>query len=245
MRQKTFEEYMEVIMSDDKAYDAIVKARGFDDTIEYEFAFPISQELWRVYMEEKRDKAVHAAVARLLTALGVDWEHEPNYKDTPRRVTQWLTEKFPSETERTVTKAILAKKVFPSNYDGIVAQVGIKINGLCPHHLLPVVYTVAIGYIPAGHTIGLSKLARLADVELGIAVTQEDGTFNLANSLDLMVHSRDVAVVVRGVHNCMVVRGVKQQATYTTTSEMRGKFRINAGGIKEEFMMLVHNGGSK
>lgn len=195
-------------------------------------------------MTDERYKATHAAIVRLLTALEVD-QKDPNYKETPRRVTEWLLEKFPSETEQVVKKGLLKKKAFPSYYSGLIAQVGIRVYGLCPHHFLPVEYTIAIGYLPGGTTIGLSKLARLAELELGIAVTQEDGTAALARSLANMVNVQDVAVVVKGIHNCMRVRGVKQQATFTETSEMLGKFRESSNGVKAEFLALVRNGGSK
>lgn len=189
---------------------------------------------------EDRSKQVHAAVARLLTSLGVDWEHAPNYKETPRRMAAWLLEKFPDQENREVLRAQMARKVFPSSYDGIVAQSGIKVFGLCPHHLLPVVYDVSLGYLPHGYVIGLSKLTRLAELELGVAGTQEDVTMQLADSMIIMLRTNDVAVVVSGVHQCMAVRGVKQSFSRTTTSEMRGGFRT--GGLKEEFFRLVHNG---
>lgn len=193
-------------------------------------------------MNDSRYTSTHAAIVRLLTALGVD-QKDPNYKETPRRVATWLLTKFPLEPDQEVERQLLAKKAFPSNYDGLVAQVGIKVYGLCPHHFLPVAYTVAIGYLPQGKTIGLSKLARLAELELGVAITQEDGTSKLADSLKVMLSALDVAVVVHGVHNCMVVRGVKQQSTFTQTAEMYGKFRLDAGGLKSEFLALVRNGG--
>lgn len=194
-------------------------------------------------MSEERDVRVHAAVVRLLTALEID-QKNPNYKDTPRRITAWLLEKFPSEDQQSVMRGMLAKKVFPSEYDGIIAQTGIKVFGLCPHHFKDIEYQVSIGYLPDGFVIGLSKLARLAEIELGVAKTQEDATHSLAEALCVMLHTKDVAVVVKGKHNCMISRGVKQQLTMTTTSEMWGRFRLDQGGIKAEFLQLVHNGGN-
>lgn len=196
-------------------------------------------------MTDERNKAVHAAVARLLTALGIDWERDANYRETPSRVTTWLLEKFPTELERETKRQLYAKKVFPSNYDGVITQTGIKVYGVCPHHLKDIVYDVSIGYVPYGAIIGLSKLARLAELELGVSGTQEDLTKKLAEVLCVVLHTEDVAVVVKGRHNCMVSRGVRQSASVTVTSEMYGKFRKNNADIKGEFLDLVHVNGGK
>lgn len=191
---------------------------------------------------DPRYKPTHAAVVRLLTALGVS-QRDDNFKETPRRVATWLLTKFPTYEEQEVQRGLLSKATFPSNYDGIVAETGIHVTGLCPHHFKDVTYDVSVGYLVHGRMLGLSKLARLAELELGIAITQEDGTLSLALSLSKLTRVDDVAVVVRGVHSCMTNRGVKQHSAVTSTSEMRGKFRSDQGGIKSEFLSLIR--GSK
>lgn len=189
-------------------------------------------------MNDTRYKQTHAAVVRLLTALEVD-QKDDNFKETPRRVATWLLAKFPSVEDQEVQRGLLAKATFPSNYDGIVAETGIKTYGLCPHHFKDVTYNVSVGYLVSGRMLGLSKLARLVEVELGVAITQEDGTFNLALSLGKLTRTDDVAVVVSGAHSCMTNRGVRQHGAVTHTSEMRGKFRSDQGGIKSEFLSLI------
>ncbi len=193
-------------------------------------------------MQDERFGPVHAALVRLLTALDLDHK-DPNLKGTPQRVAEWLLEKFPSEAADKAMLKELARAYFPTDYDGMLAQTDIRVYGLCPHHFKDVMYTIAVGYVPKGRAIGLSKLTRISEFCLGRATLQEDGTADLATTLQEVLATENVAVVVKGRHYCMVSRGVKQHNTMTTTAEMRGLFRKDESGIKSEFLQLVH--GSK
>lgn len=188
---------------------------------------------------DERFVPTHAAVVRLLTALGVD-KNDDNYKGTPRRVTEWLLEKFP--VDDTAALKEITKAYFPTNYTGMIAQTGIEVYGLCPHHLKDVHYSVSIGYVPSGRAIGLSKLSRIAEFSLSRAGLQEDGTAKLAQTLSDVLDTDNIAVVAKAKHFCMVSRGVKQHSTDTTTSEMHGVFRRNDAEIKNEFLQLVYEG---
>jgi GTP cyclohydrolase I len=190
---------------------------------------------------DKRTR-VEAAVKRLLTSLDVD-DSDVNYRETPRRVAAWLMEKFPNQEELYEQLDTLAAKTFPSDYDEMISQTGIRAYGLCPHHLLPVTYDVSLGYIPDGYTIGLSKLARTAVLILGQVGTQEDLTGELADRLVGILGVNDVAVVVHAQHLCMVCRGAMQQESITVTSTMYGKFTHDDNGTKSEFLRLAN--GSK
>ncbi len=122
----------------------------------------------------------------------------------------------------------------------MVVMNGIRAEGMCPHHLLPVRYTVSIGYIPKGNVIGLSKLARAADLILSQPITQESGTTKLVDALETMLGTGDIGVVVRGQHMCMCVRGVKNEAL-TITSLVKGCLRAEPEA-RAEFLKLVNSG---
>jgi GTP cyclohydrolase IA len=191
----------------------------------------------------EKSTRVAAAVKRLLTALDIDI-HDPNYRDTPKRYAEWLMTHFPSDAEFVDRLDDLSTATFPSDYNGLVVQTKIQADGLCPHHLLPVRYKVAVGYLPEDQAIGLSKLTRITQLCFTKAGLQEDLTELLAAALQAALNTKDVAVVVQGVHMCMSVRGVKAHEGETTTSAMTGKFMRNEGGIKEEFLLLIKNGGN-
>lgn len=187
--------------------------------------------------DHKREVA--KAVDNLLDVLGCS-KNNPNFVDTPRRVSTYLLEHFRTKAEIADALELLSQSVFPADYDTMVICNGIKAEGICPHHLLPVRYNVSIGYIPKGNVIGLSKLARAAELILSQPITQESATTKLVDSLETMLTTTDIGVVVKGQHMCMCVRGVKNDSV-TITSIVRGCLRSEPEA-RAEFLKLVETG---
>lgn len=96
-----------------------------------------------------------------------------------------------------------------------------------------------IGYIPRQRVIGLSKLARIADMFSRRLQVQERLTKQVALALDEVLNPRGVAVVVESSHLCMVMRGVEKTSAITTTSCMLGCMRSPAAKTREEFLKLI------
>lgn len=50
--------------------------------------------------------------------------------------------------------------MFDENHDEMVVINDIEMFSLCEHHLVPFCGRVAVGYLPSGKVLGLSKVAR-------------------------------------------------------------------------------------
>ena len=164
---------------------------------------------------------------------------DPNFKDTPKRVARAYYEIFEGvkDTEEKV-KNILAT-AFPSEgHNDMIVNTNIVAFSMCPHHLLPVEYRVAVAYIPNknGKVLGLSKLARLVELLAKQPMLQEDYTQKIAECLQT-IDPEGVAVKVEGRHMCMRMRGVRSVTSSVTTSAVRGVFK--EAEARNEFMMLV------
>jgi GTP cyclohydrolase I len=133
--------------------------------------------------------------------------------------------------------ALLAK-TFPAKYTEMVISKHNTAFGVCPHHLLPVVYRISMAYIPVDKVLGLSKLSRLARLIARGPRLQEDLTHELSDILHRQLASQGSAVYIEGLHMCMAARGVGAHEARLVTSGVRGVF-LDHLATREEFIKLV------
>jgi GTP cyclohydrolase IA len=187
-----------------------------------------------------QEETLETALQNVLDVLAVDPDDE-NFHETPRRFASYLQQHFrpPWQVQEEYRK--LSSATFPTEYRGMVVQKGIGVDGMCPHHLLPVAYRVSLAYLPGERVLGLSKLVRLAKLYGELAILQEDATERIVDALERILDTRGAAVVMEGRHSCMAIRGVKEPAV-VVTSAVRGTFRESATA-KEEFLSLLRLNG--
>lgn len=110
--------------------------------------------------------------------------------------------------------------------------------GVCPHHILPVIYRISLAYIPVKKVLGLSKLSRLARLYARSPMLQEDLTHELCRTLHEDLESEGAAVYIEGLHMCMAARGIGAHEARLVTSAVRGVF-LNEPATRNEFIKLV------
>lgn len=167
--------------------------------------------------------------------IGEDTKRE-GLRETPRRV----VEAWREWTQGYHQDPAEVLKVFDDGaegYDQMIVLDSIPVQSHCEHHLAPFVGTAAIGYIPAGKIVGLSKLARLVNVFAYRLQVQERLTCQIADALMTHLKPRGCGVVIRAEHFCMATRGVHAPGVFTTTNALRGLFL--QPGPREEFLALA------
>jgi GTP cyclohydrolase I len=114
----------------------------------------------------------------------------------------------------------------------------IPFYSICEHHFMPFHGVAAVGYIPDGKVVGLSKLARLVEAFARRPQIQEQLTGQIADAIMEALEPDGVAVVIEAEHLCMTQRGVKKPGSRMVTSATRGLFRTE-NLTRGEFLSLV------
>ncbi len=170
-----------------------------------------------------------------LQLMGENPEREGLLKTPERMARAWafLTRGYRQDLDEIVNGAI-----FHAEGSEMVVVKGIEFYSMCEHHLLPFFGKVHVGYIPNQKILGLSKLARVTDMFARRLQVQERLAGQIAEAIDQVLEPQGVAVVVEGLHLCMMMRGVEKQHAETTTSAMRGVFK-ESGVTRGEFLSLI------
>lgn len=184
-------------------------------------------------------KKIEELTKEFLIALGDD-PHREGLQKTPERVAKMCNELFEGMLYTNEEIANMFDTCFEDVETGdLVVESNIPIHSFCEHHLM-LMYdmSVAIGYIPNGKVIGLSKLARIADMVGKRLQLQERIGSDIADILSMILGTKDIIVVIQGKHGCMTARGIKSREAITRTATLRGRF-WNDSDLRSEFYSLI------
>jgi len=173
--------------------------------------------------------------------LGLDLTDE-NFTDTPARVARMYREILSGVKDTQQQIQHILNSTFPCHNDHLILVKDIEVFSLCPHHLLPVHYKMHIGYLPQNKVIGISKLARLAEILARRPILQEQLVDDISTYLMDIEGVLGAGCVAEAVHYCMAMRGVKQPRAKTMTSSLKGVFLDPGGEVKQEFLKLIFGG---
>jgi len=175
-------------------------------------------------------KAIEEHIRGILIALGENPDRE-GLKDTPKRVATMYEEVFEGmnytndELVEMFNKTFEEDLVVNEQSNDIVLMKDIEIFSHCEHHLaLMYNMKVTVAYIPKRKIIGLSKIARIADMVGKRLQLQERIGTDIVEIMQKITESDDVAVIIEGEHGCMTTRGIKKLNTKTVTTTLRGRF---------------------
>lgn len=167
-------------------------------------------------------EATEALVGQLLQVLVPPeiLDENQHMVDTPRRVTDWLMQ----YSQPTAPLETIIGPIFDESYHGMVFQNDIAFSALCAHHLLPFTGHAAVGYVPAGKVIGISKLTRIVRFFAQRATLQELITQQILEALVTVTEPTFAGVMLYDVsHMCMSIRGVQEPHAKTTTMDFHGR----------------------
>ena len=195
--------------------------------------------------EKEKESMIELAAEKygeFLTALGCDWQNDPNSSDTPRRVAK----AYVKDLWKGRYDAMTDITALPSDgYDGIVQESNIPVTSMCSHHHQTIGGRVSIAYVPSkdGKVVGLSKLNRIVEHFGRRGAIQEQLTVAIHNAIDKICEGNlGVAVMIDATHNCVSCRGVKHQGASMQTAKLSGCF-LNEDSARSEFYKNIELAG--
>ncbi len=178
-------------------------------------------------------EAIKEHIKGIIIALGDDPNRE-GLLDTPDRVARMYEEVFEGmnysndEIAKMFDKTFEEESFFENDNKDLVVVKDIDIFSYCEHHLaLMYDMKVTVAYVPCGKVIGLSKIARVCDMVSKRLQLQERIGADIADVIEKITGSADIAVLIEGCHSCMSARGIKKTNAKTYTTTFRGRFKTD------------------
>lgn len=185
--------------------------------------------------DERLVNEIASHYREILRLIGEDPDREGLLK-TPVRAAKAIL--AVTEGYRTDATEIASQAVFEHAGSQIVIVKDIEFYSMCEHHILPFFGKVAVGYIPDGKMIGLSKLARIVDCYAKRLQVQERLTAQVCHLLSETLPNHGVIVACEAGHLCMKMRGVEKQESTTVTFDYTGRFAEDPS-LRKEFLDLI------
>ena len=190
-------------------------------------------------LTKKQMTKIENAIRNIIIALGDDPNRE-GLIETPSRVARMYNEVFEGMRYTNEDIAHMFDKCFdaPGVRDLVLVK-DIETFSYCEHHLaLMYNMNISVAYIPNGRVIGLSKIARIADMVCKRLQLQERIGKDIADILKMILHTENIMVCISGEHSCMTARGVKKPGTVTKTAVVRGQFESDSTLRQEVYDLL-------
>jgi len=207
----------------------------YDNALRAEAAAGHDVDVKVVRQRPSREEA-EAAVRTLIEWAGDNPDRE-GLLETPERVVRSYEELFKGYES---DPRVYLERVFEetADYHEMVLLKNIRMESHCEHHMLPVIGTVSVAYMPNNRVVGVSKLARVVETFSKRLQIQETMTAQIANTIQEVLQPKGVAVLVEAEHQCMTTRGVCKPGASMVTKSLTGCFKEDPE-LRKEFFDLV------
>lgn len=126
--------------------------------------------------------------------------------------------------------------------DDLVVMCDLPLFSTCAHHTLPFIGTAHIAYIPKnGKVVGISKLPRVLEIFARRLQEQENIGHQVAQIIDEVLEPLGVAVIITASHTCATARGIRAIGSSTTTTALRGIFKLDEKARTELYNAISIN----
>jgi GTP cyclohydrolase I len=208
-----------------------------DDHLLTSLDTPMKEDAFALSDEEKKEH-IAFLFREIMETLGLDLTDD-SLRGTPMRVAKMYVEEiFSGLDPKNRPKVALFDNKY--EYNQMLVEKNITFYSNCEHHFVPIIGKAHVAYISSGKVIGLSKLNRIVQYFAKRPQVQERLTNQIANELQSILGTEDVAVIIDAKHLCVSSRGIKDETSATVTSFYGGAF--NDPHKIAELQNFINNG---
>jgi GTP cyclohydrolase IA len=188
--------------------------------------------------KEKID-IIEGNFTEIMRALGLDLSDD-SLIDTPKRVAKmFVNEIFWGLDFDAFPKCTTVDNKM--KYNEMVVERNVIVQSNCEHHFVIIDGLATVGYVPKDKVLGLSKINRIVEYFSKRPQIQERLTEQIFHTLQYILETEDVAVMIDAQHYCVKSRGVEDTGSSTVTCRLGGGFKSDPSA-RAEFLNIANKG---
>jgi GTP cyclohydrolase I len=174
--------------------------------------------------------------AEIMRALGLDLSDD-SLIETPKRVAKmYVNEIFWGLDYDAFPKCTTVDNKM--KYNEMVVERNVNVQSNCEHHFVVIDGLATVAYVPKDKVLGLSKINRIVEYFSKRPQIQERLTEQIFHTLQFILGTEDVAVLIDAQHYCVKSRGVEDTGSSTVTSRLGGGFKSDPA-VRNEFYQIA------
>lgn len=175
----------------------------------------------------------------IMRTLGLDL-NDDSLAETPKRVAKmYVNEIFWGLDYASFPKCTTVQNKM--QYNEMVVERNVNVQSNCEHHFVIIDGLATVAYVPKDKVLGLSKINRIVEYFSKRPQIQERLTEQVFHTLQFILGTEDVAVMIDAQHYCVKSRGVEDVGSSTVTSKLGGGFKTDAAA-RNEFYQIARQG---
>jgi GTP cyclohydrolase I len=187
---------------------------------------------------DRKDKiaVIEPLFAKIMETLGLDLTDD-SLIETPKRVAKmYVNEIFWGLDYDAFPKCTTVDNKM--KYNEMVCERNVNVQSNCEHHFVVIDGLATVAYVPKDRVLGLSKINRIVEYFSKRPQIQERLTEQIFHTLQYILDTEDVAVMIDAQHYCVKSRGVEDTGSSTVTSRLGGGFK-NDPAARAEFYQIA------
>ena len=190
---------------------------------------------------DRKDKIaeIEKSFSHIMQVLGLDLSDD-SLIETPKRVAKmYVNEIFWGLDYDAFPKCTTVDNKM--HYNEMVVERNVNVQSNCEHHFVVIDGLATVAYVPKNKVLGLSKINRIVEYFSKRPQIQERLTEQIFHTLQFILETEDVAVLIDAQHYCVKSRGVEDTGSSTVTVRLGGGFK-NHPEVRNEFYQIARQG---